>query len=66
MQQSSAWSRELESTAKEEVKERDIRRTFKILKEVWLDIGIEKVNTHEGITVKVLKGAKEMFTVTSK
>jgi len=27
---------------------------FKILREVWLDIGIEKVDMHEGITVKVL------------
>jgi len=27
---------------------------FKILREVQLDIGIEKVNTHEGITVKTL------------
>jgi len=27
---------------------------FKILREVWLDIGIEKVDMHEGITVKML------------
>jgi len=40
--------------ARKEVKERDVRRTFKILREVWLDIGIEKVDTHEGITVKTL------------
>jgi len=25
-----------------------------MLKEVWLNIGVEKVNTHEGITIKVL------------
>jgi len=37
------------STAIEEKKERDIRRTFKILREVWLDIGIEKVNMYKGI-----------------
>ena len=54
MQQSSTWSGKPESAAKEEVKERNIRRTFKILREVWLDIGIEKVDTHEGVTVKVL------------
>ena len=62
-QQSGTQSEELESTAKEEVKERDIRRTFKILREVWLDIGIEKVDTHEGITVKALldSGATGMF-----
>ena len=42
------------SIAKEKEKARDIRRTFKILREVWLDIGIEKVNLHEGITIKAL------------
>jgi len=36
---------------------------FKILREVWLDIGIEKVDMYEGITVKVLldSGVTEMF-----
>jgi len=42
------------SIAKEKEKARDIRRTFKILREMWLDIGIEKVNLHEGITIKAL------------
>ena len=37
-----------------EKKERDIRRIFKILREIWLDIGIEKVDIHEGIIVKAL------------
>ena len=62
-QQSSTQSREPESAAKVEVKERDIRRTFKILREVWLDIGIEKVDIHEGVTVKALlsSGATGMF-----
>jgi len=62
-QQSSARSREPEGAAKEEVKERNIRRTFKILREVWLDIGIEKVDTYEGMTVKALldSGATGMF-----
>jgi len=54
VQQSSAWSGELESAAKEKEKERDVRRMFKILREVWLDIRIEKVDTYEGITVKAL------------
>ena len=53
-QQSGTRSEELESVAKEEVKERDVRRTFKILREVWLDIGIEKVDTHKGVKVKTL------------
>jgi len=36
---------------------------FKILREVWLDIVIEKVNTHEGVTVKALldSGTMRMF-----
>jgi len=36
---------------------------FKILREVWLDIRIEKVDIHEGVPVKVLldSGATEMF-----
>jgi len=38
----------------EEVDQRDVRRTFKMLREVWLNIGVEKVDMHEGITVKVL------------
>jgi len=44
----------LKSIAIKEKKERDIRRTFKILREVWLDIGIEKVDMHKGITIKAL------------
>jgi len=27
---------------------------FKMLREVWLNIGVEKVDTYEGITVKAL------------
>jgi len=36
---------------------------FKILREVWLNIGVEKVDTHKGITVKALldSGMTEMF-----
>jgi len=36
---------------------------FKILREVWLNIGIEKVDIHEGVTVKALldSGATVMF-----
>jgi len=51
-QQSSAWSEELESTAKEEDSRREVRRTFKMLREVWLNVGVEKLDTHEGVTVK--------------
>jgi len=53
VQQGSTQSGELEGAAKEESSQRDVRRMFKILREVWLDIGIEKVDIHEGITVNV-------------
>jgi len=44
----------LNGTAKKEDRQRDVRRTFKMLREIWLNIGVEKVDTHEGITVKAL------------
>ena len=44
----------LKGTVKEEDRQRDIRRTFKMLREVWLNIEVEKVDIHEGITVKAL------------
>ena len=42
---------------------REVRRTFKILREVWIDIGIEKMDMHKGITVKALlnSGATGIF-----
>ena len=62
-QQSGAWAGALEGTAKEEGRQREVRRTFKMLREVWLNIGIKKVDTHEGVTVKALldSSATEMF-----
>jgi len=42
------------STAKEGNEQREVRRTFKMLKKMWLNIGIEKIDTYEGITVKAL------------
>jgi len=40
-----------------------MRRTFKMLREVWLNIGVEKIDTHEGVTVKALldSSVTEMF-----
>ena len=40
-----------------------MRRTLKPLRDVWLTIEIEKIDTHEGVTVKVLldSGAIGMF-----
>ena len=54
MQQSSIQAKAPKGTAKEKGEQREVRRTFKMLREVQLNIGIEKVNMYEGITVKVL------------
>ena len=43
------WTVVLNSAEKKEDRQRDIRRTFKMLGKVWLNIGVEKVDTHEGI-----------------
>ena len=42
---------------------REVRRTFKPLREVWMSVGIKKIDTHKGRTVKTLldNGATEMF-----
>jgi len=57
------WTGVLRSAARERGTERDIRRTFRMLKEVWLNIEVEKVDIHEGITVKALldSGATGIF-----
>ena len=33
---------------------RDVRRTFKPLQKVWMNVGIEKIDTYEGRMVKAL------------
>jgi len=38
------WTVVLNSTAKKEDRQRDVRRTFKMLREVWLNIEVEKVD----------------------
>ena len=47
----------------EEKKQRNLKKTFKILKKVWLNIRVKKVNIYKSITVKVLlnSGIIEMF-----
>jgi len=57
------WTVVLNGAEKKEDRQRDIRRTFKMLGKVWLNIGVEKVDTHEGITVKALldSGVTGMF-----
>jgi len=49
--------------AKVVAEERDVRRTLKPLREVWLEVGIEKLDNHEGVTVKALldSGATGIF-----
>ena len=44
-------------------RERDVRRTLGPLREVWMEIGIEKLDNHEGVTVKALldSGAMRLF-----
>ena len=42
---------------------RDIKRTMKLLREVWIQVGVEKIDTHEGVSVKALlnSGATGLF-----
>jgi len=42
---------------------RDLRRTMQPLKEVWMQVGLEKIDSHEGVSVKALldSGATGMF-----
>jgi len=53
-QQSGAWSGELESAAREGGSRKEIRRTFKMLREVWLNIRVEKIDMHKGVMIKAL------------
>jgi len=54
---------EPESAAKERGSRKEVRRTFKMLRKVWLNIGVEKIDMHEGIMIKALldSGATGMF-----
>jgi len=63
VQQNSVWAEVLEGAAKEENRQREVRQTFKMLREVWLNIGVEKLDTHKGVTVKALldSGTMGMF-----
>ena len=45
---------------------REVRRTFKPLREVWMNVGIEKIDTHEGRTVKALLDSRAMGLFMSK
>ena len=42
---------------------RDVRRTLRPLREVWMKVGLEKLESHEGVAVKALldSGATGLF-----
>jgi len=52
-----------EQKEKEGGEERVVRRTMRPLRAVWMKIGLEKVDTHEGVTTNVLldSGAMGLF-----
>ena len=54
VQQGNTQTEAPKGIAKERGKQREVRRIFKILREVQLDIGVEKIDIYEGITVKAL------------
>jgi len=47
----------------QKVEVREVRQMFKPLREVWMNVGIEKVDTHKGRTVRALldSGAMGLF-----
>jgi len=53
-QQNGAQSGEPECAARERGSRKEVRRTFKMLREVWLNIGVKKIDTHEGVMIKAL------------
>jgi len=52
--------------AVQKVETREVRRTLKPLREVWMNVGIEKVDTHKGRTVRVLLDSGETGSFMSK
>jgi len=54
---------ERKSAAREGGSQPEVRRTFKMLREVWLNIGVEKIDTYEGVVIKALldSGTTGMF-----
>jgi len=49
-----------------EKRQREVRRTLKGLWEVWMQIGVEKIDTHEGVLVKVLLNSRATGLFMSK
>jgi len=56
-------SETLKGTAREWGEQREVRRTLKPLREIWLNIRLEKIDMHEGVVVKALldSGATGLF-----
>ena len=50
----------------QKVEAREVRQTFKSLREVWMNLGIEKVDTHEGRMVKALLDSRATGLFMSK
>ena len=58
-----AYRQRLQKVQQRQDRQRDVKRIFKMLREVWLNIRVEKVDTHKGVIVKVLldSGTTEIF-----
>jgi len=39
---------------------KDIKRIIKLLREVWIQVEVEKINTYKGISVKTLLNSRAM------
>ena len=53
--------KEVKAQPKEEAKEeRDVRRTIKMLRKAWIQVGLEKVDSHEGVSVKAILDSSAM------
>ena len=52
VQQDSTWTEAPKGAVRERDEQREVKRTFKILREVWLNIRVEKMDIYGGIIVK--------------
>ena len=46
VQQGGAWIEALKGTVRKRDEQREVRRIFKMLREIWLNIGVEKVDRY--------------------
>jgi len=37
---------------------RDVKRTMKLLREVWMQVGVEKIDTYKGVSIKALLNSR--------